>query len=149
MGVSTEGLRYEPGIGGRKERGRATDRAWRPDFDGPGTGVEGGPEGRGKAAAMCPVAGAGGSTTKTGTEMVRSAFLIDCRIRWDGDRIADCTSSVGDEGREGEPRNIAESDRGERLFVCIFGDFLRGRCVERRVTCGADRDVGWTTPSVR
>ena len=78
VGVSTEGLRYEPGIGGRKERGRATDRAWLTDFDGPGTGVEGGPERRGKAAAMCPVAGGGGSATKTGTEMERSAFLIDC-----------------------------------------------------------------------
>lgn len=46
-----EGLRYEPGIGGRKE-GRATERVRLTDFDEPGTGVEGGPEGRDKAVPM-------------------------------------------------------------------------------------------------
>ena len=71
-----EGLRYEPGIGGRKE-GRTTERARLTDFDGPGTGVEGSPEGRGKAAAMWPVRG-GGSVGKVGTERERPAFLIDC-----------------------------------------------------------------------
>jgi len=72
-----EGLRYEPGIGGRKE-GRTTERARLTDFDGAGTGVEGSPEGRGKAAAMRPVRGGGGSVGKEGIEMERSAFLIDC-----------------------------------------------------------------------
>jgi len=76
-GVSMEGLRYEPGIGGRKE-GRTTERARLTDFDGPGTGVEGSPEGRGKAAAIWPVRGGGGSVGKVGTEMEGLAFLIDC-----------------------------------------------------------------------
>jgi hypothetical protein len=76
-GISMEGLKYEPGIGGRKA-GRTTERARLTDFDGAGTGVEGSPEGRGKAAAMGPVRGGGGPVDKVGIEMVRSPFLIDC-----------------------------------------------------------------------
>jgi hypothetical protein len=40
-----EGLRNAPGIDGRKEKGRDTERARLTAFDGPGVGVEGGPEG--------------------------------------------------------------------------------------------------------
>lgn len=40
-----EGLENAPGMGGRKEKGRATERARVTDFDGPGVGVEGGLEG--------------------------------------------------------------------------------------------------------
>jgi hypothetical protein len=55
-GVSMEGLRNAPGIDGRKEKGRAVERARLTGFDEPGVGVEGGPEGRGKATAMGLVA---------------------------------------------------------------------------------------------
>jgi hypothetical protein len=45
--------------------------------------------------------------------------------------------------RGGESRNLARPDRGERLFVCVFGDFLRGIGVdraERRVMGGTDKE---------
>jgi hypothetical protein len=45
VGVSMEGLKNAPGIGGRKVKGRTAERAPLTVFDGHGTGVEGGSEG--------------------------------------------------------------------------------------------------------
>lgn len=84
-----DGLRYEPGIGGRKGKWRATERARLTDFDGSGTGVQGAPEGWGKAAEMCSATGDGGSVAEVGTEMEWSVTSIDCLMCGDRDRIAD------------------------------------------------------------
>lgn len=76
VGVSIEGLRNAPGIDGRKEeKGRATERARLTDFDGPGVGVEGGLEGRGKATVMGPAASRGESVAKVSTDMGDLATL--------------------------------------------------------------------------
>ena len=149
VGVSIEGLKNAPGIDGRKEeKGRATERARLTDFDGPGVGVEGGPEGRGKATAMGPVASWGESVVKVFTDMGNLATLSGC-VCEDGDGEVDCTSSVGAEGLVGGSRDSTEPDRGESRFVRIFGDFLRGRCVECREVSWAGRDEDCTTTSVR
>jgi hypothetical protein len=90
VGVSMVGLRKAPG----KEKGRAAERARLTDFDGPGVGVEGGPEGRGKGMAMGPVASWGEPAAKVSTE-IGKAFLSGCCMCEDGDRGGDGTRSFG------------------------------------------------------
>lgn len=148
IGVSMEGLRNAPGIDGRKEKGRDTERARLTAFDGPGVGVEGGSEGRGRATGMDLVASWGESTSEVFTEMGKPDILSGCCVR-EGRDGGDCTCSVGAEGIVSEPGNFAEPDRGEGRFVRIFGDFLRGRCVECRDVSCAGREDGCTTTSVR
>jgi len=144
VGVSIAGLRKPPG----KEKGRAAERARLTDFDGPGVGVEGGLEGRDKAIAMGPVASWGESAAMVFIEMGRLAVLSGCCMCEDGGG-GECTRSVGAGGIVGESRNNVGPDRGEDRFVLIFGDFLRGRCVERRDVNWAGRDEDCTTTSAR
>ena len=78
---------------------------------------------------MGPVAGLGESAAKVFTELGKSAVLSGCCMCGDGDEGGDCTPCVE---IVSEPGNSVGPDRGKHRFVRIFGDFLRGRCVECR-----------------
>ena len=95
-------------------------------------GVEGGSEGRGKAAVMGPMAGLRESAAKVYTELGGSADLSGCCMCGDGDDVGDCTRCVGTDGIVSELEHSVGPDCGKDRLVRIFGDFLRGRCVECR-----------------
>jgi len=81
---------------------------------------------------MGPMAGLGESAAKVFTELGKSAVLSSCCMCEDGDEGGDCTRCVGTDEIVSEPGNSAGPDRGKDRFVRIFGDFLRGICVECR-----------------
>ena len=78
---------------------------------------------------MGPVAGLGESAARVFTELGTSVVLSGCCMCGDGDEGCDCTPCVD---TVSEPGNSVGPDRGKDRFVRIFGDFLRGRCVECR-----------------
>jgi hypothetical protein len=81
---------------------------------------------------MGPMAGLGESAAKVFTELGKSAALSGCCMCGDGDEGGDCSRCVGTGAIVSEPGNSVGPDRGKDRFVRIFGDFLRGRCVECR-----------------
>jgi hypothetical protein len=95
------------------------------------------------------MAGWGEPASEVFTDMEKPDTLSGCCVCEDGDGGGDCTCSVGAEGIVSELGNFAGPDRGEGRFVRIFGDFLRGRCVECRDVSCVGRDEGCTTTSVR
>jgi len=141
-GVSRDGLSNAPGI--RRREGRATERARLTDFDGPGTGVEGSSAGRVKATSS-----RGESVAMLRTKVVKPAFPVDCCACGDGDRGLDWAPSIRAGEIEVKSSDLDGPDRGEDLV--IFGDFLRGWCVDCRVTGGTERDdgCGCATKAVR
>lgn len=81
---------------------------------------------------MGPMAGLGGSTAKVFMGLGKSTVLSGCCVCADGDEGGDCVRCVGSDGIVSEPGNSVGPGRGKDRFIRIFGDFLRGRCVECR-----------------
>ena len=101
---------------------------------------------------MGPMAGLGESAAKVFMELGKSAILSGCGpcgMCGVGDEGGDCTRCVVTDWVESEPGSSVGSDRDTDRFVLIFGDFLRGRCVECRDVTRAGRDEGCGTRSVR
>ena len=81
---------------------------------------------------MGPVAGLDESAAKVFTELGEWAVLSGCCMCEDGDEGGDCIRCVGTDGIVSEPGNSVGPDRGKDRFVRIFGEFLRGRCLDCR-----------------
>jgi hypothetical protein len=81
---------------------------------------------------MDPMAGLGGSAAKVFKELGTLAVLSGCCMSGGGDEEGDCTRCVGTDETVSEPGNSVGPGRGEDRLLRIFGDFLRGRCVECR-----------------
>jgi hypothetical protein len=133
-----------PGIRGRKGKGRATERARLTGFDGPGTGVDGSSEGRDKATSC-----RGESVDMLRTKVGLPAVPVDCCVFGYGNRGPDCAPSIGAEGIGVKSSDLDGPDRGEDLVIRIFGDFLRGWCIDCGAASGTDRDEGCVTKAVR
>ena len=129
-GVSREGLRKAPGIGGRK------GKTWPPfpieaDLDGPGTGVEGG-SGEGHEASRTRLApSCGGIVEVVGVEM-KSPTILDACGCGDGDSNVTCGPEVTAGRCGGESGKSSELDRGGVPFNRIWWDRPRRKCGERR-----------------
>ena len=127
-GVSREGLRKAPGMGGRK------GKTWPPfpiDLDGPGKGVEG-CSGEGHEASRIRFASScGGIVDVVGVEM-KSPTILDACGCGDGDSNVTCGPEVSTGRCGGELDKSGELDRGGVPLNRILWDRPRWRCVERR-----------------
>ena len=151
-GVSREGLRNAPGIGGRKGKTRSSFPIG-VGLDGPGTGVEGSSgertSGEGHEASRIRLAvSCGGIVGTVGVEIKPPIILGVCGCG-DCNANATCGPEVTAERCGGESGRFGEPDREGVPFDRILWDPPRRRCEGRRETGRADIDLERGTSVLR